>query len=193
MTISAHTAWTGTDAASRSGALDQRFALDVQGVDALRRTVRSAPDEGLKQVSRQFEALFMNMVLKSMREASPESGLLDSQSEKVYLSMLDQQLSQSLSGRGLGLAEAMLAQLRHTMAAGPGANDAEDDVAAMPLPPPIARRSTAAAAPAPERPAPRVAHGFRRGTGQCQPRPGRGLAESVGSHSLLMVEQSSNP
>ncbi|MGR4872288.1 flagellar assembly peptidoglycan hydrolase FlgJ [Variovorax sp. LARHSF232] len=138
-------------AADRSGALDQRFALDVQGVDALRRTVRSAPDEGLKQVSRQFEALFMNMVLKSMREATPESGLLDSQSEKVYLSMLDQQLSQSLSGRGLGLAEAMLAQLRHTMAAGPGvANGAQDEVAAMPLPQPIARRSAAAATPAPD-------------------------------------------
>ncbi len=134
-------------AADRSGALDQRFALDVQGVDALRRTVRSSPDEGLKQVSRQFEALFMNMVLKSMREATPESGLLDSQSEKVYLSMLDQQLSQSLSGRGLGLAEAMLAQLRHSMAAGQGDTDAEDGPKAMPLPPPIATRSGAAAAP----------------------------------------------
>ena len=60
--------------AERAGALDQRFALDVQGVDALRRTVRSSPEEGLKQVSRQFEAMFMNMVLKSMREATPSSG-----------------------------------------------------------------------------------------------------------------------
>ena len=75
-------AWRSTE--NRSGALDQRFALDVQGVDALRRTVRTSPEEGLKQVSRQFEALFMNMVLKSMREATPSSGLLDSQNEKVY-------------------------------------------------------------------------------------------------------------
>ena len=96
---------------NRSAALDQRFALDVQGVDALRRTVRSSPEEGLKQVSRQFEALFMNMVLKSMRQAVPQSGLLDSQNEKLYLSMFDQQLTQNLSGRGVGLAEAMLAQL----------------------------------------------------------------------------------
>lgn len=96
---------------NRSAALDQRFALDVQGVDALRRTVRSSPEEGLKQVSRQFEALFMSMVLKSMRQAVPQSGLLDSQNEKLYLSMFDQQLTQNLSGRGVGLAEAMLAQL----------------------------------------------------------------------------------
>ncbi|CAN7301406.1 flagellar assembly peptidoglycan hydrolase FlgJ [Variovorax sp. LjRoot84] len=103
---------------NRSGALDQRFALDVQGVDALRRTVRTSPEEGLKQVSRQFEALFMNMVLKSMREATPSSGLLESRNEKVYMSMLDQQLSQNLSGRGVGLAEAMLAQLSRSAASG---------------------------------------------------------------------------
>ncbi|MDB5766528.1 MAG: flgJ [Collimonas fungivorans] len=96
---------------SRSGDLDQRFALDVQGVDALRRTTRNSPQDGLKQVSRQFEAMFMQMVLKSMREATPSDGMFDSQQEKMYTSMLDQQLAQNLSGRGLGLAEAMHAQL----------------------------------------------------------------------------------
>ncbi|SDX47239.1 flagellar protein FlgJ [Collimonas sp. OK242] len=96
---------------SRSGDLDQRFALDVQGVDALRRTTRNSPQDGLKQVSRQFEAMFMQMVLKSMREATPSDGMFDSQQEKLYTSMLDQQLAQNLSGRGLGLAEAMQAQL----------------------------------------------------------------------------------
>src|SRR5512142_2451053 len=101
MAITAANSWGGGDAA-RSGALDQRFSLDVQGVDALRHTVRTSPEEGLKQVSRQFEAMFMSMVLKSMREASPSSGLIDGQNEKVYRSMLDQQLSQNLSGRGLG-------------------------------------------------------------------------------------------
>jgi len=112
---------------TRNAALDQRFALDVQGVDALRRTVRSTPEEGLKQVSRQFEALFMNMVLKSMRQAVPQSGLLDSQNEKLYLSMFDQQLTQNLSGRGVGLAEAMLAQLSRSLpsAAQEGGAEAE--------------------------------------------------------------------
>ncbi|MBT2337264.1 flagellar assembly peptidoglycan hydrolase FlgJ [Variovorax paradoxus] len=103
---------------SRSGALDQRLALDVQSVDALRHTVRTSPEEGLKQVSRQFEALFMNMVLKSMREATPSSGLLENRDEKIYMSMLDQQLAQNLSGRGVGLAEAMLAQLGRSAPSG---------------------------------------------------------------------------
>lgn len=131
MTVTASNSWGGGDVA-RSGALDQRFALDVQGVDALRRTVRSSPEEGLKQVSRQFEAMFMNMVLKSMREASPSSGLMDGQNEKIYRSMLDQQLSQNLSGRGLGLAEAMLAQLGRAAATGGQGADA-DGPAGFPL------------------------------------------------------------
>jgi len=133
MTISSNSAWAGADAASRSGALDQRFALDVQGVDALRRTVRTSPEEGLQQVSRQFEALFMNMVLKSMREATPSSGLLDSQDQKVYLSMFDQQLTQNLSGRGVGLAEAMLAQLRRTMPSGSPDAEADAEIGTKPM------------------------------------------------------------
>ena len=97
-----------------SGVLDQRLSLDVQGVDALRRTVRSSPQEGMKQASKQFEVMFMQMVLKSMREANPSDGMFSSQQEKMYTSMLDQQLSQSLSGRGLGLAEKMFTQLNRS-------------------------------------------------------------------------------
>ena len=98
-----------------SGVLDQRLSLDVQGVDALRRTVRSSPQEGMKQASKQFEVMFLQMMLKSMREATPSDGMFSSSQEKTYTSMLDQQLSQNLSGRGLGLAEAMLAQLSRAM------------------------------------------------------------------------------
>lgn len=159
MTISSTMAPGGYDATQRSGALDQRFSLDVQGVDALRRTVRNTPEEGLKQVSRQVEAMFMNMVIKSMREATPSSGLLDSQSQKVYMSMLDQQLAQSMSGRGLGLAEAMQAQLARTAS---GSAAATGDGLPMSLAPPpgfpIRSATPQAAAPAAqaEGPAPRT-------------------------------------
>jgi peptidoglycan hydrolase FlgJ len=101
----------------RSSTADQRFALDVRGLDDLRRAARQSPEEGLRQVSRQFEAMFMGMLLKSMRDATPASGLLDSQGGKMYLSLLDQQLAQNLSGRGLRLADALFAQLRRGMAA----------------------------------------------------------------------------
>lgn len=118
-----------------AGVLDQRLALDVQGVDALRRTVRASPQEGLRQASKQFEVVFLQMVLKSMREATPSDGLLSSQAEKTYTSMLDQQLTQSLSGRGLGLAEAMHAQLSRTLGAqAPGQGQPDQAPAQAPRP-----------------------------------------------------------
>lgn len=120
--------------------LEQRFALDVQGVNALRRTARQSPDEGLRQVSRQFEALFMGMMLKSMRDATPPSGLLEGQHTRMYTSMLDQQLAQHLSGRGMRLADAMYEQLRRSLGgeAGP--------VAGVPAGTPGALRAAAGAA-----------------------------------------------
>lgn len=119
-------------AGSGTAPLDQRFALDVQSVDALRRTARSAPDEAIKQVARQFEAIFMGMVLKSMREATPESGLLGGQSTKMYQSLLDQQLAQHLSGRGLKVADALLAQLRRSLPPSAATADAPDPQLAVP-------------------------------------------------------------
>jgi flagellar protein FlgJ len=68
-----------------------------------------------------------------MREATPSSGLLDGQNEKIYTSMLDQQLAQNLSGRGLGLAEAMLAQLQRSAAG--GIDEREPNPAGMSLAP----------------------------------------------------------
>ncbi len=134
-------------------ALDQRFALDLQGLDSLRRAARQAPDEALKQVSRQFEALFMGMLLKSMRDATPSSGLLEGQNSKLYLSMLDQQLAQHLSGRGLRLGDAMFAQLRRSTTADAAAVVPEAAGAAAGLPrapsgPDPARDGTAAPLPA---------------------------------------------
>ncbi len=134
-----------TNMTPSSGVLDQRLSLDVQGVDALRRTVRSSPQEGMKQASKQFEVMFMQMVLKSMREATPSDGMFGSQQEKMYTSMLDQQLAQNLSGRGLGLAETMFAQLKRSA----GGDAAQTQAGAIPA-------DSLPGAPAPAAAAPRM-------------------------------------
>ena len=92
-----------------------RFAFDARALDGLRLQAKKDPDAALKQAATQFEAVFVRALLKSMREATPSDGMLSSSQEKTYTSMLDQQLSQNLSGRGLGLAEAMFTQLSRTM------------------------------------------------------------------------------
>ena len=60
---------------------------------------------------KQFEALFLNMVMKSMRDATPQNGPFDNEQTKMFTSMLDQQLSQSLAQRGVGLADVLTRQL----------------------------------------------------------------------------------
>lgn len=94
-----------------SADLSGKFALDVQAVNDLRIDVKRTDKAGLEAAAKQFEALFMNMMLKSMREATSQDGLMDSDQSRLYTSMLDQQLSQSMASRGIGLADMMVRQL----------------------------------------------------------------------------------
>ncbi|GGX78010.1 flagellar rod assembly protein/muramidase FlgJ [Litchfieldella qijiaojingensis] len=91
--------------------LGDQFALDMQGIQRLKHTARQDPNAGLDEAARQFEALFLQMMLKSMREATPQSDLLNSQQTEFYTSLLDQQWSQHMAGRGIGLAEQLINQL----------------------------------------------------------------------------------
>ncbi len=91
--------------------MSSQLALDVKGSAALQRMAKQNSPEALKSVAKQFEALFMNMIMKSMREASPQDGAMDSQQSRMYTSMLDQQISQNMASRGIGLADALFKQL----------------------------------------------------------------------------------
>jgi peptidoglycan hydrolase FlgJ len=95
-----------------SADLSTKFALDVQAVNELRIASKKDGQAGLEAAARQFEALFMNMMLKAMRDATPQDDLMDSEQSRLYTSMLDQQLSQSMASRGVGLADVMIRQLR---------------------------------------------------------------------------------
>lgn len=92
-----------------------QLAIDAQAVDRLRNQVRDNPQAGLKQTAKQFEALFLNMLMKSMREATPKDGLFDSDQSRFYTQMLDQQLVQNLSDKGIGLADMIVKQLAQTI------------------------------------------------------------------------------
>ena len=90
----------------------QSLAFDVQALGALRASAKQNSPQALRESAKQFEALFLNMVLKSMRQTNfSEGSLTDSQDVQLYTSMLDQQFSQNLAQRGMGLADLMLRQL----------------------------------------------------------------------------------
>lgn len=107
------------------------LAMDTQSLAQLRLQAKKSPDQALKIAAQQFESVFMNMMLKSMREATPQDGMMDSEQTKMFTSMLDQQLSQNMSARGIGLADMMVKQLSH---AGQLGNAAQ---AASTIPPPL--------------------------------------------------------
>ncbi len=87
------------------------LALDTQSLEQLRAQARQSPDQALRAAAQQFESVFLNMMLKSMREATPQDGMFDSEQTRMFTGMLDQQLAQSMASRGVGLADIMVKQL----------------------------------------------------------------------------------
>jgi len=94
-----------------------RFALDARSLDTLRLQAKQNPEQALKGAAQQFEAVFLSTLLKSMRDATPQDGATDSEQTRTYTSMLDQQLAQTLSAKGIGLADVMLKQLQRNRTA----------------------------------------------------------------------------
>jgi peptidoglycan hydrolase FlgJ len=87
------------------------LALDPRSLERLRSDAGTAPEKAVREASKQFEVVFVNMLLKTMREAAPQNGPLDSDQTRMYTGMLDQQLAQAMSARGIGLADIMARQL----------------------------------------------------------------------------------
>lgn len=86
---------------------------DFHGLTALRSEARNTPSEAIEEVASQFESLFVQMMLKSMREATIEGDLFDSSQLDLYQQMFDQQVSLDLSQRGgIGLAETLVTQMK---------------------------------------------------------------------------------
>ncbi|MDO9372748.1 MAG: flagellar assembly peptidoglycan hydrolase FlgJ [Gammaproteobacteria bacterium] len=104
---------------------------DFQGLTRLRAEAHTNSPETLRAVAQQFEALFTQMMLKSMREASLGDDLFDGGSEtKQYRDMFDQQLALTMSkGRGIGLADMLV----HQLSGGLGAPQASGDNAPNPF------------------------------------------------------------
>jgi flagellar protein FlgJ len=103
-------------------------ALDFAGLAQMRAGAVQGDEKVTKEVAQQFEAIFINMMLKSMREATDRSGLLDSESTKTYESMFDQQLSTELAANGtFGIAQALQNQLNLS-------RTAKSEGGALPLP-----------------------------------------------------------
>lgn len=96
-----------------SNDFSQINALDPNTLGGLRRLSKQNTPEAAKEAAKQFEALFVQQMLKSMRDATPKGGLFDSDETRMYQGLLDQQMAMQLSTRagGIGLAKVLERQM----------------------------------------------------------------------------------
>lgn len=88
------------------------FYSDIQGLSSLKYRARQVPGEAVAEVAGQFESLFVQMMLKSMRDATFDGGLFEDGALDTYQQMFDQQVSLEMSGNGgIGLGAIIAQQL----------------------------------------------------------------------------------
>jgi len=87
---------------------------DTSFEDALKKAAASGDDKALKTACQEFESVFLNMMLSTMRKTIPESDLIEkSQGTEMFEQMLDDEYAKSLSkSGGIGLADMMFKQLK---------------------------------------------------------------------------------
>jgi len=109
-------------------AAGRESVFDLGRLADIKRGVTGDPSDPArqKQVAKQFEALFLQMMIKRMRAATPKDGLFDSQQTGMLQSMSDEQLALQLADPGIGLARSMLEQMQRNQPARPGADNPDD-------------------------------------------------------------------
>ncbi|PUA26388.1 MAG: flagellar rod assembly protein/muramidase FlgJ [Cellvibrio sp. 79] len=89
--------------------------LDANSLDSVKAMGRARDPQALKEISQKFEAMFVQQMLKTMREANEafsEGNYFDSNTTRFHRDMLDQQMVLNLtSGRGMGLGEHFYKQM----------------------------------------------------------------------------------
>jgi flagellar protein FlgJ len=91
------------------------LAADVQSLGKLKAAADKGSAESIQEAARQFESLFMKELLKSMREATLKSGMLDNAGSDLGNDLLDQQFALQMSGQAGGLSSLIAQQLSRQM------------------------------------------------------------------------------
>jgi len=92
-------------------------SLQLDSLAALRNTAARDPKAAIKEAAKQFEGLFMQELMKSMRQATVSSGLIDNEGTQLGTEMLDTQFASKMTGIKGGLSEAIARQLERQMGA----------------------------------------------------------------------------
>ena len=96
--------------------LSDSVYTDFQGLSQLKYKAATDTPKALQEVGKHFEALFIQMMLKSMREATPDNPLFGDKAEELYRGLFDKQISMNIASNSkLGLADLIVRQLQHNV------------------------------------------------------------------------------
>ncbi|ART54158.1 flagellar assembly peptidoglycan hydrolase FlgJ [Acidovorax carolinensis] len=141
---------------STTSVASNALAADARSLNALKYEAGQNSPQAAKEAAKQFESLFMRELIKSMREATMKSGLMDGAQGDLGTDLLDQQLSVSMSGVPGGLSEAIARQLSRQM----GGADTSISVPSTLSLPGVTSRSATTTAPVATGPVPKGRDGF---------------------------------
>jgi flagellar protein FlgJ len=102
--------------ASTSLSMNPALAADSRSLDTLKAQVgQGQTPETIRETAKQFESVFMRELIKSMRQATMKSGMLDNAGSDLGTDLFDQQMAVQMSGKPGGLSDMIAAQLAKQM------------------------------------------------------------------------------
>jgi peptidoglycan hydrolase FlgJ len=107
---------------------------DNRSIEALRAAAARDPKSSIRETAKQFESLFMQEVMKSMRASTLSSGMLENSATQMGTEMLDTQFAGKMTGLPGGLADAIARQLQRQMGNADKTDKAEAAKTLQPLP-----------------------------------------------------------
>ena len=149
-----------------------RTYLDFQGLAGLRGQAAQSPDKAVRQTAEQFEAHFVQQMMKAMRESVEKSELVDSGNADMYQDLMDKEVSMQLVRRGgMGLADMLEKQMLQQQAMA-NAQPGMDALKLQPSAPMMPLKPQASSMPIPAPAAPTALPLERTGAFELQRRKG---------------------
>jgi Rod binding domain-containing protein len=97
-----------------------RSYLDFEGLGQLKGQARKDGKAALRETAQQFEGMFLQMMMKSMRESTVKSDLVESSGAESFEAMFDKEVSVQLAKRNMmGVADMLVESQTRQMAAPP--------------------------------------------------------------------------
>lgn len=114
---------------------------DTRSIDQLKAAAARDPKAAIKETAKQFETLFMQEVMKSMRQATMSSGMMDNSATQMGGEMLDQQYAGKLTGLPGGLSQAIERHLQRQLGVKDGELPSAKNAVTTAQLPPLAKKN----------------------------------------------------